>query len=128
MSKKYILTPVELELMEILWQLGQGTVHDVMAHLDHNRSLAYTSVSTILRILQQKKILMAKKMGKQHIYIPALSKQTFASHSVKQIVNQIFSGNSAELVAHLINKNALSIDEIKEIQKMLTAKKKEVES
>lgn len=126
MSKKYNLTPVELELMEILWKIGQGTVRDVMAHLPDSRNLAYTSVSTILRILEQKNILVTEKLGQQHIYLPTLSKQVFASHSVKKIVKQIFSGNSVELVAYLIDKNDLSFDEIATIQKILDAKKKEI--
>src|SRR5579872_6130083 len=126
MSEKYNLTPVELELMEILWKIGQGTVRDVMAHLPAKRNLAYTSVSTILRILEQKKILITEKLGRQHIYLPTLSKQVFASYSVKKIVNQIFSGSSVELVAYLMDKNNLSSDEIAVIQKMLDAKKKEI--
>jgi predicted transcriptional regulator len=126
MLEKHNLTPVELELMEILWKIGQGTVHDVMDHLPNNRKLAYTSVSTILRILEQKKILTTKKIGRQHIYLPILSKQKFANHSVKKIVNQVFSGNSLELVAYLMNKSHLSIDEIATIQKLLDAKKKEI--
>ena len=127
MPEKYNLTPVELELMEILWKIGRGTVRDVLAHLPANRNLAYTSVSTILRILEQKKFLSTKKSGRQHIYLPTLSKQVFAAHSVKKIVNQIFSGNSVELVAYLMDKNNLSIDEITAIQKMLAGKKKELE-
>lgn len=126
MSEKYNLTPVELELMDILWRIGQGTVRDVMAHLPAKRNLAYTSVSTILRILEQKKILTTKKLGRQHIYLPALTKHVFASHSVKKIVNQVFSGNSVELVAYLMNKSNLSIDEITAIQKILDAKKMEI--
>jgi predicted transcriptional regulator len=126
MPEKYSLTPVELELMEILWKLGRGTVRDVMSHLPSQRALAYTSVSTILRILQQKKVLTAEKDGKQHIYIPAFNKQTFASHSVKKIVNQIFSGNSVELVAYLMKKNDLSLDDISAIQNLIDAKKKEI--
>jgi predicted transcriptional regulator len=126
MPEKYTLTPVELELMDILWKIGKGTVREVMVHLSHTRNLAYTSVSTILRILEQKKILTTKKIAKQHIYIPALSKQTYAAYSVKKIVNQVFSGNSVELVAYLMDKNNLSIDEITEIQKLINAKKKEL--
>ncbi len=126
MSENYALTPVELELMEILWKIGEGTVREVMAHLTPNRDLAYTSVSTILRILQQKKILSAKKVGKQHIYIPCFSKQIFATHSVDKMVKQIFSGNSVDLVAHLVDKKALSMDEITTIQTLLDAKKKEM--
>lgn len=128
MSDNFNLTPVELELMDILWKIEQGTVRDVMAQLPAHRALAYTSVSTILRILQEKKILLAEKIGRQHIYHPTLSKQTFASHSVKKIVNQVFSGNSVDLLSYLVNKNDLTMDDITEIQKLLDAKKMEIVS
>lgn len=126
MSEKYSLTPVELELMDILWKIGQGTVRDVMAQLPSKRSLAYTSVSTILRILEQKKVLATNKIGKQHIYIPLFSKKKFASHSVNKFVKQIFSGNPAELVAYLMHKQDISLDELDAIQTIIDAKKKEM--
>jgi predicted transcriptional regulator len=126
MSSKCHLTTVELELMNILWSIGKGTVRDVMAELPKNRDLAYTSVSTMLRILEQKKIVTAVKSGRQHIYQPRLSKQNFANHSIDKIVTQIFSGKSTELVACLVDNNTLSLDEINEIQALLHAKKKEL--
>jgi len=126
MSKKINLTPVELELMEIVWKLGQGTVREVMAELPANRDLAYTSVSTILRILEQKEILATEKIGKQHIYSPLVSKESFAIHSVEKIVNQAFSGRAVELVAYLVEKGELSLEEIAAIQKRLNAKKREL--
>lgn len=126
MTEKYQLTPVELELMDILWKIGEGTVHDVIAKLPYNRQLAYTSVSTMLRILQQKNILSAKKLNRQHIYRPLISKQLFANHSVKKIIKQVFSGNSVDLVAHLVDKNKLSLDQIQKIQELLDNKKKEL--
>ncbi len=126
MQEKHQLTPVEHELMEILWKLGQGTVRDVMSLLPANRNLAYTSVSTILRILQQKNIITAEKIGKQHIYKPLLSKEDYASHSVKKMVNQVFSGNSVNLVAYLVDHHGLSNEEIDAIQKLLASKKQDI--
>jgi predicted transcriptional regulator len=126
MSEKYYLTPVELELMEILWKLGEGTVHDVIAQLSTDRQLAYTSVSTMLRILQQKNILGIKKMSRQHVYYPLLNKETYATHSIKKIVQQVFSGSSAELLAYLVDKNRLSMEEINTLQQLLDSKKKEL--
>jgi predicted transcriptional regulator len=124
MLEQYNLTPVEFELMSILWEIERGTVRDVMAHLPDSRNLAYTSVSTILRILQQKKILTAKKLARQHIYLPVLSREEFATHSVKKIVSEVFSGNSVELVAYLMNKSDLALEEVAAIQALLNAKKK----
>lgn len=127
MPEKYHLTPVEHELMEILWMLGQGTVRDVLAHLPKHRQLAYTSVSTILRILQQKKIVSARKIAKQHIYQPILSKETFATDSIKTMVKQIFSGNSVDLVAYLVDKQHLSTEELNQIYQLIASKKKELD-
>ena len=128
MSEKNSLTPVERELMEILWQLGKGTVREVMVQLPAKRNLAYTSVSTILRILEQKKIVTTKKSGRQHIYIPKISKQVFASQSVDKMVKQIFAGDAIELVSYLVKKNNLSEQEITRIQTLLEVKKKELVS
>ena len=116
-----------MKLMQILWKINQGTVRDVMANLPKDRNLAYTSVSTILRILQQKKIVSAEKInGRQHIYIPSFDKTKFVTHSINKIVSQVFSGNSVEMVAHLMNKNDLTRDDINSIQKLLDARKKEI--
>lgn len=124
MPKQSDLTNVEHQFMEILWELGEGSVHDIIARLPANRDLAYTSVSTILRILQQKNILSARKIGRQHIYKPRLSKQAFAKHSVEKLVKHVFAGDSVQLVAHLIDKDRLSTDEISALQKLLDDKKK----
>lgn len=126
MTEKHQLTPVEHELMEILWRLGQGTVRDVLANLPANRQLAYTSVSTILRILEQKKVLRAIKDGKQHIYRPLLSKETFATNTVNTVVKQIFAGKSTELVAHLVDQSDLTLADIDALHRLLENKKKEL--
>jgi predicted transcriptional regulator len=110
--------------MEILWHLGEGTVQDILDNLPKKRDLAYTSVSTILRILEQKKILTTKKSGRKHIYKPVLSKRVFAQYSVEKLVQQVFSGDSLELVSHLLDKKSISIEVIKKIQKLLNKKKR----
>lgn len=121
------LTPVEHELMAILWKLGQGTVREVMAQLPIGRDLAYTSVSTMLRILEQKKILNTVKNGRQHIYIPAITQEAYSASTVNKMVSQVFAGDSVAMVSYLVKDN-ISINEIDEIQKLLDAKKKEIKS
>ena len=120
------LTPVELELMEILWKQGESTVHEVLKALPHDRQLAYTSVSTILRILQQKKVVTIVKNGRQHRYVPLYSQADFTAQSVKKVVKQAFSGSSAQLVAYLVQGNALSAAELEAVAALLKAKKQEL--
>lgn len=120
--KSKALTEVELELMNILWKKGEGTVNDVLAELPKNRKLAYTSVSTILRILEQKGILQARKEGRGHVYVPKLSKPVFEAKMIKYMTTKIFDGAPLALVRQLLDVEDLSSDDLKEIQKLLEAK------
>ncbi len=98
-----MLTDVELELMTILWKLNEGSVADVIEGLPKNRDLAYTSVSTILRILEQKGIVKTRKEGRGHIYIPALMKSEYEKKAVSHIVDRVFDGTPVALVKQLLN-------------------------
>ena len=80
------LTNVELELMTILWTLGEGNVTQVIAALPAERALAYTSVSTILRILEGKGFVAARREGRGHLYKPTISKNEYEARAVKDVV------------------------------------------
>lgn len=114
-----LLTEVELELMQIIWELGEASVNDVLASLKPERKLAYTSVSTILRILEQKKFLRTRKEGRGHIYIPKLSKQEYEARSLKQLVDKVFDGTASALVRRLIDTDQLSEKELQEVKALL---------
>lgn len=114
-----LLTDTELELMSILWSIGEGSVAEVIDHLPHGRELAYTSVSTILRILEQKKVLLTRKEGKGHIYIPLLRKSDYEKRAVKHVVEKVFHGEPGLLVKQLLDTAGLSEAELKEIKVLL---------
>jgi len=114
-----MLTDVELELMNILWKLTEGSVSDVIEHLSQDRELAYTSVSTILRILEQKGVLKARKEGRGHVYIPTLKKSDYEAKTVKHIVEKVFDGTPMALVKQLLGSGTIDEKEIKELQKIL---------
>jgi BlaI family transcriptional regulator, penicillinase repressor len=117
------LTDVELELMTILWQLGEGTVADVMGALSPGRDLAYTSVSTILRILQSKGVLSTRKEGRGHIYVPLLEKASYEASTVRDVVDRVFAGAPLALIRQLIDNVDLSDDQVREIKKLLNGLK-----
>ena len=114
-----LLTDVELELMNILWRLGEGSVNDVLAELPRERQLAYTSVSTILRILEQKEVLGSRKHGRGHIYTPCIKKDDYESKTVTHLVDKVFEGEPSALVLRLLDTTKLSEEDLKEIKKML---------
>ena len=114
-----MLTQAELELMTILWSLEEASVAEVIDCLPRSREVAYTTVSTILRILEQKGFVASRKEGRGHLYSPRISKDAYAARSLKQLVNKVFDGAPSALVRRLLDENALSQDEIQDIQAML---------
>ena len=122
--KKISLTEAELELMTILWRIGQGSVNEVMAELPEDRKLAYTSVSTILRILEQKGVLAARKEGRGHTYVPKISKAEYETSTINKVVTQVFDGAPVALVKQLLDTTKLSESDLKEIQKLLNERMK----
>jgi predicted transcriptional regulator len=114
-----LLTETELELMTILWKLGEGSVAEVIEQLSAERDLAYTSVSTILRILEQKGVLATRKEGRGHIYQPLLKKSEYEVKTVRHVVDRVFDGTPMALVRQLLGSVKLDEDELKELQKLL---------
>lgn len=121
-NSQKLLTEVELELMGILWKLGQGSVTEVLEQLPSDRKLAYTSVSTILRILEQKEILSTKKEGRGHIYIPLMTKNDFEVKTLKHVVSKVFDGTPVALVRQLLNAGNIKDSEWDEIKKLIRDK------
>ena len=118
-SAERLLTRAELELMAILWSLAEASVAEVIGALPRSREVAYTTVSTILRILEQKGFVVSRKEGRGHLYSPKISKDAYETRSLKQLVHKVFDGVPSALVRRLLDEHALSRDEIHEIQAML---------
>jgi predicted transcriptional regulator len=118
-TKPKLLTDVELELMSILWKLGQGSVNDVLDSLPRGRDLAYTSVSTMLRILEQKGFVKSRKEGRGHSYSPTLTKESYEATSLHHLVDHVFDGTPSSLVRRLLEAEKLDADELRAIRELL---------
>jgi predicted transcriptional regulator len=118
-SGEKLLTDVELELMTLLWQLGEGTVHDVLGALPSGRTLAYTSVSTVLRILVGKGVLVVRKEGRGHVYVPRISKAEYEATSLRHIVQRVFDGAPDALVRRLLETEELNEEKLAAIRTLL---------
>ena len=114
-----LLTETELELMNILWKLGQGSVHEVMAALSQDRPLAYTSVSTMLRILEQKNFVGSQKEGRGHLYFPKIKKENYEKTSIQNLVEKVFDGTPSAMVKRLLENEGLSAEELKSIKELI---------
>ena len=118
------LTVAELEMMNVIWRIGPCSVAQVQEHLRPQRELAYTSVSTIVRILEQKGYVTSEKQGRGHVYAAAVSKESYQALSLKRIVRNVFDGAPSLLVQRLLTSEALTPEELAQIEGLLREKAK----
>lgn len=119
-----LLTDTELELMLILWKLEEASVREVLAALPAERKMAYTSASTIIRILEKKGYVANRKAGKSHRYFPLLDKAEYETRTLGHVVDRLFNRTPASLVARLVSDESLSDDEIAEIRRLLDSQER----
>jgi predicted transcriptional regulator len=117
-----LLTESELELMTILWRLEGATVNEVLAALPSDRPLAYTSVSTILRILEQKGVVTSEKIGRGHRYLPAVAKDDYEGFAIDQMVDTVFDGQPLSLVRRLFDGVGLTRKDLAALRALLDDK------
>ncbi len=115
------LTATELEMMNVIWRIGPCSVAQVVEQLAH-RELAYTSVSTIVRILEQKGFVTSVKEGRGHSYAAAVAKEAYQAMSVQHLVSNVFDGAPSLLVRRLLDSESLSAEELAQIKSLLRKK------
>jgi BlaI family penicillinase repressor len=93
-----ILTPHELEIMKVVWDMGAASVKNVHAVLSKRKKIAYTTVLTIMGILESKGVLIHTKSGRAYIYRPVLSRGRAMHNQVADIVERFFDGNPQMLI------------------------------
>ena len=121
-DKNESLTPTELELMQILWVLKEATVRQVMDKLPKERALAYTSVSTIIRIMEKKKFIASRKEGKTHHYYPLITKTSYQQKSVKHMMSHIFNNTPSMLLQALVKSEQVDISDLEDLLNELKRK------
>ena len=113
------LTEQELEIMKIVWQLEKATVRDVYEELLTHRKIAYTTVMTMMKILETKKYLKKSQEDRAHVYRPSKPKQQVLGGMVREFVNRVFNGSAEPLLMHLVEDQNLTEKELDEITKMI---------
>lgn len=115
------LTPLELQIMQVLWREGAGDVLHVQNNLPSGTNLAYTTVQTMLNVLQRKGKVRRKLKGRAYEYRPVLSEEKAVQHAVRDLVKRLFGGSSEELVMSLVKSRQLDAARIVELTKKVQA-------
>lgn len=113
------LTPLELEIMTVLWANGECNVQSVQQALP--RELAYTTVQTVLNILQRKGRVRRTKRDRAFIYKPVVSRSQVAQNALRDMVQRLFGGSAEELVMSLVETRDLTPQKLERLQRLVAA-------
>ena len=114
-----LLTPHELEIMQIVWDRPEVTVRDVYEELRHRRKVAYTTVMTLMHILEKKGHLKKSTTERRHVYKAARPRRQTVSALLKDFMDRVFNGSAKPLLVHLVAEGRLSKSEIEELRELL---------
>jgi BlaI family transcriptional regulator, penicillinase repressor len=121
--KSPTLTPLELEIMQVLWQAGPCTVAEVQPKLQ--AELAYTTVQTMLNVLLRKKKVKRVQEGRAYRYRPAVSRERASGSALSDLVTRMFGGSSEALLMAMVDTRQISAEELARVaQKLADAEKR----
>ncbi|RZS99737.1 BlaI/MecI/CopY family transcriptional regulator [Aquimarina brevivitae] len=110
------LTKAEEEVMQLLWELNEGNVAAIIEQMPKPKP-AYNTISTIVRILENKNFVSHRKEGKGYIYYPIIKKEEYSNQSLNKLVNNYFNGSFKNMVSFFVKKNDLDIEDIETLLK-----------
>ncbi|HEY3990275.1 MAG TPA: BlaI/MecI/CopY family transcriptional regulator [Acidobacteriaceae bacterium] len=117
------LTKLELQIMQVIWKLGASSVSEVQKGL--RQPLAYTTVQTMLNILERKGKLRRKLRGRAYLYSATVTEAKASRHAVRDLVDRVFGGSADELVMSLIKSRQIDPKRIAELSRRLETEDQE---
>ncbi|NBA77061.1 BlaI/MecI/CopY family transcriptional regulator [Emticicia sp. ODNR4P] len=117
------LTRAEEQIMQVLWQIEKGFVKDILDYLPEPKP-AYNTVSTIVRILQEKGFVSHKTYGKSHEYFPVVSKEQYSTFATEKLVEGYFENSFSSLFSFFSKKGKIDVKEADEILNLINSMKK----
>ena len=112
------LTQRELDIMSVLWELGEATVTEVRDRVDPD--LAYTSISSMIRTLEMKGYVSHRRgEGKTHVYFPVIDSETAGESVLGRVLDKVYGGSPIKLLAHLVDQHRLSTKEVARMRDLL---------
>ena len=112
------LTKKEEEIMQVLWRLEKAFVKEIIEHLPEPKP-HYNTVSTFIRLMVDKGIVAYEAFGKSHRYYPVLKEEQYKNKSIKNLVSGYFDNSVKGLVAHFAKEEKLSVEDLKDIIRMI---------
>ncbi|ACT94957.1 BlaI/MecI/CopY family transcriptional regulator [Dyadobacter fermentans] len=108
-------------IMRILWELGEGVVHDIIAKIPDPKP-PYTTVSSIIRLLEKKGFVGHRAYGKTYVYFPAISRDEYARRSFAELMQHYFQGSPRNMISFILEENTFESDELDDLKGLINAR------
>jgi len=115
-KKSSTLTEAELRLMKILWRRGESAVNDLVAAMPEGEALAYNSVLTTIRILEQKGYVEHRQEGRAFIYSPFVAEQEASRSEVRHVLSRFFGNSREQLLLSMLGDDEISQEELRRLK------------
>jgi BlaI family transcriptional regulator, penicillinase repressor len=119
MERPKPLSELQIALMRVLWQRGEATVADLYEALKDTRGLAITTIATILSRLEKQGVVTHRTVSRQFIYRPLISEQDARRSMVADLIDNLFQGDSAALVSHLLSESEIGPDDLAHVKQLI---------
>ncbi|MBK6420672.1 MAG: BlaI/MecI/CopY family transcriptional regulator [Gemmatimonadetes bacterium] len=119
MSDIHQLTELQIAILRVLWERGQATVADICEALRPERGLALTTVATLLSRLEKRGVVAHETRARQYVYHPLVTEADVRHSMVRELTEQLFDGNVAALVSHLLSEREISPGDLDRVRAML---------
>ena len=113
------LTDAEARVMAILWQKRSATVGDVVTALSRRRAVSYSTVQTILRILERKRYVEHEKVARAFVYRPLIDERQARSRALKHLIGRLFNGSPSLLVLNVLDDESIDPAELQRVKRMI---------
>ncbi len=120
----YRLGDLQLRIMKILWRLDEASVSAVHQELSAETPLAYTTVATMLRKMESRGLVRHQKDGRRFVYSAAVPAEAVTRSMANDMIDRLFEGSLADMVSHLLSNRDISAAELRELEKLISARKK----
>lgn len=114
-----LLTPLELKVMNVLWGLKKAFVKDIIAKWPENPEPAYNTISTIVRILEEKDFIGHNSIGRSHEYFPLITKSKYQKRLLRNVMDNVFSGSLTGMVSSLLDNEKISDEQLSQLRDLI---------
>jgi len=117
-----ILTRQELQIMKVVWEMGAATVKEVCDAMSHIKAVAYTTILTLMGILEEKGALAHTRSGRAFLYTPLLSRQQATRNQVRDVVTRFFDRSPEKLIEDILENEILDPDQLGTVRSLLESR------